>query len=558
MSDRADIMPAVYPKLGEDLFCTVAAWLKKLNSKNLRLNMWLRRIYGEYEDLHKEKIDSFIKVLNCYGNEFGFNEKVCIVRAPGRINLMGRHVDHRGGCNNLIALDRETMAVVGLRKDNHIIAVNAEPEKFGKVEFRITELLDRHNGTWIDFVNSDIVRDMLRKTAGNWGNYLRAAVLRLQHKFPDKQIFGLNIAVYGNVPPAAGLSSSSTLVVSTLEAACRLNNISLSSREFVDLCGEGEWFVGSRGGSGDHAAIYLGRRAKIVHVSYFPFEILKTVNFPKGYHLIVANSQIKAAKSHAAKDTFNEKVTSYNLGLALLKQKHPQLNDKVERLRDIDPDKLGISTQQIYKMLLDIPEFMTRDDFKSVLSKEHKDFIETNFATHCPPKRYNVRGVLLYGIAEIMRSKLCADYFDAGKIEEFGTLMNISHDGDRVCKRSNNGSYISFESDCSDAFINRLINDIDSGDKQKIAAAQLQMQSGGYACSIEPIDRMVDIALSVPGVVGAQIAGAGLGGCVMIFAQSQSVVPLTHALLKNYYEPANLMSGIIPCLTVEGAGLAEF
>ena len=53
-------------------------------------------------------------MLECYGKRFGMDERVCIVRAPGRVNLMGRHVDHRGGMTNFLAIDRETMAVVGL------------------------------------------------------------------------------------------------------------------------------------------------------------------------------------------------------------------------------------------------------------------------------------------------------------------------------------------------------------------------------------------------------------------------------------------------------------
>ena len=48
----------------------------------------------------------------------------------------------------------------------------------------------------------------------------------------------------GNIPVAAGLSSSSAIVVAVMEALVALNCLNLTEREFIDLCGEGEWFVG--------------------------------------------------------------------------------------------------------------------------------------------------------------------------------------------------------------------------------------------------------------------------------------------------------------------------
>jgi N-acetylgalactosamine kinase len=69
---------------------------------------------------------------------------------------------------------------------------------------------------------------------------------------------------------------------------------------------------------------------------------------------------------------------------------------------------------------------------------------------------------------------------------------------------------------------------------------------------------MVDIASAVPGVVGAQIAGAGLGGCVMILARRDAVDAIRKALAAGYYRPAGLKPATLPCIATDGAGLAEF
>jgi N-acetylgalactosamine kinase len=59
-------------------------------------------------------------------------------------------------------------------------------------------------------------------------------------------------------------------------------------------------------------------------------------------------------------------------------------------------------------------------------------------------------------------------------------------------------------------------------------------------------------------VAGAQIAGAGLGGCIMILARKEAVDAVSRALVRRYYRPRKLAPAIIKCITVEGSGPAEF
>lgn len=538
---------------------TVAHWIQRFEKNGPTLTRWFQKIYGDHPVLHKRKRSAFVKVLKNYGKEFGLNQKVVIVRAPGRVNLMGRHVDHRGGFNNFLAIDRETLMVAGLRSDDTVIAVNTDPKKFKSQQFNISELIGRFAWSdWINFIESDWVRNLLRNTAGDWGNYLKAAMLRLQHKYHDLKINGLNIALSGNIPIAAGLSSSSSIVVATLQAAIALNGLDLTTRQFIDLCGEGEWFVGSRGGAGDHAAIYLGEKGRIVNVGYYPFQVQKIIEAPANYQVVIANSHIKAAKSSAAKHTFNQKICSYNLGFELLKLRCPGISNRLEYLRDVNPEKLGVAVSDIYRCLKKIPQFMTRKDFRKLLPGKFRELMELNFSTHNQPDLYNVRGVLLFGIAEIIRSQRCIAHLEKEEIEQFGQLMKISHNGDRVAVRTKRGSYHHLQDDCSDEYLDRLISDLASENPEKVLNAQLYMQPGSYGCSTKEIDRMVDIAVSVPGVAGAQIAGAGLGGCIMVLVRKEKVSHLRKALVRNYYQPEQLNPEIIPCTTVEGAGLVEF
>ncbi|MFH1615322.1 MAG: NTP transferase domain-containing protein [Planctomycetota bacterium] len=545
------------PKLSKNCYCTAAQWIAKIESNSGRVKSWLRRIYGDDPDLHNEKCRDLVKTLNCFTRRFGFEQKVLIVRVPGRINLMGRHIDHRGGFNNILAIDRETTVVASLRSDDKIIAVNTQPAKFPNANFSISGLMGGFEwDDWENFVSSQWVRKLLTNAAGEWSNYIKAAMLRLQHQYRDLRICGANMAFHGNIPIGAGLSSSSTLIVASLQAAIALNNLELTSEQFIDLCGEGEWFIGSRTEAGTHAAMYLGQRGKIAHVGYLPFRVEKIIDALSDCLVIIADSGVKTENAQASQMR-NERIACCELGLALIRQNLPR-GENIEYVRDIDPQKLGCTTSQIYRMLLKIPVLMTRKAFRQRLSGEHKDLIDENFATHRDPGYYPVRSVLLFSISEIIRSKFAVDYLQNGNLTEFGRLIQASHNGDRIVIQGPDGRYRPFEPDCDDEYLNRLISDLAGEDPQRVLNAQLYMQSGWYGGSSSQTDLMVDAVQSLSGVIGAQIAGAGLGGCIMILARNDTFNAVKQKLKQSYYKPNNLKPIVIPCRTVEGAGLVKF
>ena len=96
------------------------------------------------------------------------------------------------------------------------------------------------------------------RTAGDWENYIKAAAQAVEGKW--KMLYGIDAAVTGDLPPAAGLSSSSALLVAFTLALLRANGVEASFEELMEVLPEGEYFVGTRGGGMDHAAV-LGCRA---------------------------------------------------------------------------------------------------------------------------------------------------------------------------------------------------------------------------------------------------------------------------------------------------------
>jgi N-acetylgalactosamine kinase len=544
-------------------FKSIAEWQRDFQRLDPGSPLWseLAILYGRDQARLEERIDAYQETLDRARHVLGADAPVLLVRSPGRVNLMGRHVDHQGGHCNLMTIGYECLMVVHPRQDDRIQLYNLDPARFPDRQFSIGELVaDLPWDNWLSVVNSAKVSNMLLESGGDWIEYVMAAVLRLQLKFSTVQLRGVDVVVSGNIPIAAGLSSSSALVVATAESMIAVNQLDTFPSQFVDLCGEGEWFVGTRGGSADHAAIKLGQKGRAVKVTFFPFAIQDTVPFPQGYVLVVCDSGLKAQKTTNAKDQFNHRVACYRIGLKLLRKRFPQYAHLLHHLRDFTTRTLGTPLSFIYKSLLRLPEQATREELRAMIGEEPEDDpypLDALFATHRPPADglYPIRGVVLYGLAECERSRLYADALKAQQIDQIGRLMNISHDGDRVTQTTSQGTPIPYHSLTSNSYLLDLIEDLESGEPDRVQDAQLHWQPGSYACSVPEIDYMVDLALRVDGVVGAQLAGAGLGGCMMVLAHSDAVSRLRADLLTHYYEPYDQPPAVLLCEPIAGSSV---
>ncbi len=541
------------PRLSPRCCRPAGQWLKIIEQNPPGLRRALGRIYGREESVLTERRKAFAAVLRLLVKAHGPKRRVVLTRAPGRISLMGRHVDHRGGYVNVMAISREVVIAAAPREDDAVTLTNVHRREFPSRSFRVGELLRAADWMdWMDYINSATVRQVRDAYRGDWSNYAKAAVLRLQHASPDHRLKGMDCAVAGDIPVGAGLSSSSAVVVAVAEAAVALNGLNVTTQQFVDLCGEGEWFVGSREGSSEHAAIRAGRRGRVARVGFFPFRIEETVAFPDGLSLVIANSLVRASGGEGDRDTFNHRVATYTLAEMLLKKRSALLRS-MEHLRDVNPEALGVSPAEVYRALKRLPRQVSRRSAARLLPEARRE-LEEIFATHANIGPYPLRDVAMYGIAECRRSDMFTGLLRRGKFDHVGTLMRISHDGDRVVRFAGRRA-VAHAPSHSDARLGSLIRDAASESPARRAQAALWAQPGRYACSTRQIDRIVDLACAVPGVVGAQLAGAGLGGCAMVLARSDSLRPLMSALRKGYYRPRKLPFDVHVCRPVAGSGV---
>ncbi len=480
-------------------------------------------------------------------------ERPCIVaRAPGRINVMGRHVDHQGGTCNLMAIDRATVVVASPRSDDRINLWNTDGDAYPPRSFSIAELTEGIDWEdWLGTLDSQFIQQLVARDVGDWVNYVKGAALRLQHRFMERKLTGMDAFVCGNIPVAAGLSSSSALVVSAAEALTELNALNLRPMGFVDLCGEGEWFVGTRGGSADHAAMKFSRENEVVSVSFLPFRVLARSPFPAGFSLMVCHSGVYANKTRNARARFNANVACYHMAREMTRANLGDRAGRVEHLRDITTEGLGLSLPALYSLIGEIPAELGAREVEA-MAAAHPAVAKCLAGVDLEQARFRPRDVALFGLAECRRAEMARGLLTTSDAQRLGGLMNISHDGDRVVKWSGDADE-PFDSRASDERMASLARS--SAELAPLAetGSALWQQPGAYACSTPEIDRMVDLIGGLPGVLGAQLAGAGLGGCMMVLLETERAAAVEGLLAERYYAEQGIEPQMFVCRPSTGS-----
>ena len=224
---------------------------------------------------------------------FGAGGEPGVVEAPGRVNLIGEHIDYHQLAVLPVALDRRIRVAFRARNDSRIRAVSAE---YGPREFE-----------WI--------AQLAPVARGDWENYLRAAAQAVAGRWGSGK--GVDAVVESDLPAAAGLSSSSALIVAFTLALLKANEIKASFAELMEILPDGEQFVGTRGGGMDHAAA-LGSRAGCASLVEFAPLSVRHISLPDGWSFLVAHSLQTAEKSGSAREEYNLRRAGGTTALARL------------------------------------------------------------------------------------------------------------------------------------------------------------------------------------------------------------------------------------------------
>jgi N-acetylgalactosamine kinase len=179
--------------------------------------------------------------------------------------------------------------------------------------------------------------------------------------------------------------------------------------------------------------------------------------------------------------------------------------------------------------LCQLPERITRTKVQAAfgqMADAERERLERMFLSHeAPADGYAIRGVVVFGLSEMARAQRCLGLLKGNDARGLGRLMNSSHDGDRVSRETSCNTWrrVSARS---------AAEPLAEWSRKPGRRADMAELSGEFGCSLPELDRIVDIARRQPGVEGAQLAGAGLGGCIMVLVQK----PRTAGLIKTLGE----------------------
>jgi galactokinase len=291
-----------------------------------------------------------------FRERFGGDPKV-VVKAPGRVNLIGEHTDYNDGFVFPAAIDRYVVIAARARSDNRAIVHSVS---YGEdAEFAVNRGLE---------------------ASGHWSDYVKGMVSEFRDI--NLRLGGFEATIAGNVPLAAGLSSSAAVEMAVGRGLLELFDISMPGPKLAIVGQQAEnRFVGVNCGIMDQfvSANGLGGHGLFLDCRDLSFELVPLVEDLK---IVICNSGVKRGLTESS---YNERRKACEDGVRQLALATGQ---EFEALRDVSAEQL--------------------DDYRGAVTEE--------IFARCR-----------HVISEIERTKSAVTALKAGDSSAFGRLMGESH-----------------------------------------------------------------------------------------------------------------------------------
>ncbi len=448
-----------------------------------------------------------------FATRFPGNRPQFIVRAPGRVNLIGEHTDYNGYPVLPMAIDRDFVFVLVSNSGRTIHLQNEDPS-FGTRAF-------------------DAAFPVAPYLQGDWGNYVKAAVhgVLAAGLVDPKHARGFDAIIGGTIPESAGLSSSSALVVASALAFLAANAVPVDKKSLADLLARAERYVGSEGGGMDQAVSLLAEAGKALKTDFFPLRT-NPIPLPEEVCFVVCNSLVRAPKSESVRYAYNRRVIECRLAAALLSKVVTQKtgrNITVNRLADLSADRLDIERRVVSEWALEgmggrplsLMEIAQRLGKTREIVEKENCMLRDGSTLQEPTDGFRVWNRYRHIVTEAERVELTGRALQEGNLAEIGSLMNLSH------------------ASCRD----------------------------DYEISCPELEALVSIARE-HGAIGARLTGAGFGGCTVNAVPSANVERFVAGVTAVYYQgylnneeikEFTCVHGfrdlIFPCRATHGAGI---
>lgn len=382
---------------------------------------------------------------------------------------------------------------------------------------------------------------------------------------------GLRLMVDGTVPPGAGVSSSSALVVASLLAVARGNGFDegMTRADLGEAARACELFIGTMSGGMDQAASAMGEANRALRIDFEPLKVRLTareraaragqrrrhslsphphpphplspqataVPLPQGAVFVIGNTLDESCKAVGAEKGYNLRVVEGKIAAKIVAK------------------KLGVADWAAIKTFRALQEAMKLPTPGALLPAIEK-FLE--------PKAYSAADA---EVALELGAGAIADAFGGGDDKREGALRVLRFYGDaaptyELLKRARHV--------CSEAERVSQLQAVCGGAGGVAGDAQLKAMGAlltashascrdDYECSSTGLDAMVELALGA-GAFGSRLTGAGWGGCTVSLVATDKLAGFLDAMAKGYYAPRGRDADVPTALfaSTPGSGAAVY
>lgn len=286
-----------------------------------------------------------------------------VVVSPGRVNLMGEHVDYNQGIVLPAAIDRKVTIHFSSRPDR---VVHLESIDFkSQCEFSIDQVAEK-----IDLEGNPLPR---------WAMYPAGVLWSLRNR--NCEIAGLNASYRSDIPIGAGLSSSAAVEVGFAVTCQSLFGWQMNRLELAQACQQAEVdYVGVNCGLMDQFACANGVKDHAVQLDTRSFEF-KPVPLPPNTVIVIADS---GTRRELVTSAYNNRRRDCETAVSILQNRHPGIHSLRDVPVHIFEEEAGTFPPEVYRHAKHVVEEIARVD-QAILELEKGNaagFGQMMFATH--------------------------------------------------------------------------------------------------------------------------------------------------------------------------------
>lgn len=442
-----------------------------------------------------------------------------VSRSPGRVNLIGEHIDYSLYEVIPMAVTADVLLAVAVSPANGSPTVriaNVQSDKFATRSFSIT------NDGEVD----------IDAKSHEWTNYFKSGLrgateLLKKHGASGIGQLNMDILADGTVPAGGGLSSSAAFVCASALAVMRAHgHETVDKKELVELAIVSERAVGVNSGGMDQAASVFSQRGSALYVGFQPELSARTIEFPQTHTpltFVIAQSFVAADKHVTAPVCYNLRVVECTLAARVLasicglKNAVPEdssplgfslrsFHDAYFKKKGAVGDGVNDFHSQLDQLVHIVDNYLpqeegyTREQISELIGTSVQELEErymTKFPVRAEYFKLRQRAMHVFGEAvrvlkfmEMLQSPTPANEKDSDELlKSLGGLLNDTQES------------------CRDI----------------------------YECSCPELDELCQLARSA-GAYGSRLTGAGWGGCSVHLVPQAKVEAVKKAWEEKYYK----------------------